>query len=246
MMEAVGFLAAPALDIHASHGARLARPAMKAVEAVGWLAVPTTVMLFVSPAEACFKIYRAKDTGGFSVVPYYAALVNNTIWLMYALTKGINQVILVNSIGWCCSVLSIAVFLQFSPKKADIVLKVLVATGACAAAYVLSIALSAHVPQVKTLGAIGIITSGIMYGGPFAVAADVIKTKSVKFMPLTPLVFAFAATSLWTSYAILKGNMFVLLGNGPGLFLSTMQLALYFIYSKGSKNKLDERTPLTA
>jgi len=220
---------------------------MAVMEWVGWLAVPAQVMLFVSPFEACFKIYKAKAVGGFSVFPYYTTIVNATIWIMYAVAKGdMKQVLLVNCIGWCCAVFSIAVFQQFSAKKADFVLKVIAASGVCAAAYSLSIALSAHVSQMDTLGSIGIATSAVMYGGPLAVAADVIRTESVEFLPLMPSVFAFVATSLWTSYAILKGDPFVLLANGPGLLLATFQLMLYKAYSNRSTSTLDEKTPLTA
>jgi solute carrier family 50 protein (sugar transporter) len=220
---------------------------MAAMDAVGWLAVPATVMLFVSPFEACFKIYRAKDIGGFSAVPYYAMLVNSTIWMMYALSKGTEQqVLVVNGIGCCCAVLSITVFLMFSTTKAYLVLKAIAASGVIAAAYWLSTALSARVPQMDTLGAIGIVTSGIMFGGPLVVTADVIKTESVKFLPLLPAVFGFVATSLWTCYAILKGDLFVFLANGPGFLLSTFQISLYCRYAKGSTCKLDEKTPLTA
>jgi solute carrier family 50 protein (sugar transporter) len=220
---------------------------MAAMDAVGWLAVPATVMLFVSPFEACFKIYRAKEIGGFAVAPYYAMLVNCSFWMMYAFSKGDEQqVLFVNGIGCCCAVLSISVFLKFSTTKAYLVLAAIVASGVCAAVYWLSIALSARVPQVDTLGAIGIVTSGIMFGGPLAVAADVIKTESVKFLPLMPAVFGFVATSLWTSFAILKGDLFVFLANGPGFLLSTFQISLYWRYAKGSASKPDEKTPLTA
>jgi len=220
---------------------------MALMEAIGWLAVPATVMLFASPVEACFKIYKAKEIGGFSAVPYYATFVNSTVWIMYALTKGdIKQVLLVNGIGWCSAVLSLAVFTKFSLKRADLVMKMVAACVVCAATYLLSEALSAHVPQLQTLGVIGIVTSAIMFGGPLAVAAEVIKTESVEFLPLMPSVFAFVATSLWCSYAFLKSDVFVLLGNGPGLLLAALQLTLYWNYSKGSTSKTDEKTPLTA
>jgi len=217
------------------------------MEAIGWLAVPATVMLFASPVEACFKIYKAKEIGGFSAVPYYATLVNSTIWIMYALIKGgLKQVLVVNGVGWCSAVFSITVFLKFSLERADLVMKMLAASGFCTTTYLLSNALSVHVPQLQMLGIIGIVTSCIMFGGPLAVAKEVIKTESVKFLPLTPSAFAFVATSLWTSYGILKGDLFIVLANGPGLLLSVVQLTLYWKYSKGSTSKLDEKTRLTA
>jgi len=217
------------------------------MEAIGWLAVPATVMLFASPVEACFKIYKAKEIGGFSAVPYYATLVNSTIWIMYALIKGgLKQVLVVNGVGWCSAVFAITVFLKFSLDRSDLVMKMLAASGFCATTYLLSNALSVHVPQLQTLGIIGIVTSGIMFGGPLAVAKEVIKTESVKFLPLMPSVFAFVATSLWTSYGILNGDLFIVLANGPGLLLSVVQLTLYWKYSKGSTSKLDEKTRLTA
>jgi len=127
-------------------------------------------------------------------------------------------------------------------------MKMVAACGFCAATYLLSDAFSAHVPQLQTLGAVGIFTSGIMFGGPLVMAAEVIKTESVKFLLLMPSVFAFVATSLWTSYAILKGDLFIFLANGPGLLLAALQLALYGAYKKGSywTSKSDEETPLTA
>lgn len=214
---------------------------MDPVEAIGWLGVPVTIMLFISPIEVCFKICKAKEVGGFSPVPYYATLVNSTIWIMYALIKGgLRQVLLVNGIAWCSAVLCLTVFLKFSLKRADLVMKVSAASGVCIAAYGLSVACSAYVPELRTLGVIGTFTSNMMYAGPLAVAAEVIRTESVEFMPLMPSVFAFLATLLWSLYAILKGDVFVFLANGPGFLLAASQLTLYWKYSRGSTGKLDE------
>lgn len=217
------------------------------MEGLGWLAVPATVMLFVSPVEACLKIYKSKEIGGFSPVPYFATLVNTLIWITYALIKGdIQQVLLVNSVGCCSAVLSLSVFLMYSTEKIDLAIKTIAAVGFCAAAYSISVALSAHVSQITMLGIIGTCTSCAMFGGPLAVAAEVVKTESVEFLPLMPSIFAFLATSLWTSYGALKGDLFIVLGNGPGCLLAAVQLALYWRYSKGSTSNLDEKTSLVA
>jgi len=213
-------------------------------ETLGWLAIPATVMLFLSPVEVIRKIVKEKDVGGFSPVPYLATVLNCSLWLMYGLTKGnLTQLLVVNTFGKSTAAIYLGFFMWYTREKIQLCMQIAGTVGACAALWFISVALRPKIDQVFLLGVFGTVAGALMFSGPLAVASEVIRTKSVKYMPLMPSVFALMATSFWSSFAILKGDTFVLLGNVPGFFLAVLQLALYYKYSTPDA---DEKTALMA
>jgi len=213
-------------------------------ETLGWLAIPATVMLFLSPVEVIRKVVKEKDVGGFSPVPYLATLMNCSIWMMYGLTKGnLMQLLVINAFGKSTAVVYLGFFLWYSREKIQLVMQIAGTVAGVITLWFISVALRAKIDQVFLLGVFGTVAGALMFSGPLAVASEVIRTKSVKYMPLMPSVFALVATSLWSSFAVLKGDTFILLGNAPGFVLAVLQLALYFKYSTPDS---DEKTALMA
>jgi len=213
-------------------------------ETMGWLAIPATVMLFLSPVEVVRKIVKEKDVGGFSPVPYLATMLNCSVWIMYALAKGnLTQLLVVNTIGKISAMVYLGVFMWYMREKLNLAIQTAGVIAVSCLLWGTSVALSPRIDQVAFLGVVGTVSCFGMFSGPLAVASEVIRTKSVKYMPLMPSVFTLVATSLWNGFGLLKGDTFILLGNVPGTLLACVQLSLYYTYSSQDS---EEKTALMA
>ncbi|KMT00149.1 hypothetical protein BVRB_1g019690 [Beta vulgaris subsp. vulgaris] len=82
----------------------------------------------------------------------------------------------------------------------------------------------------------------ILYGSPLTVMFKVVKTKSVKFMPLSLSLAGFFNGIIWSAYAFIRFDPYILIGNGVGAILGCIQLILYACYY-GSTPKKGEEPP---
>ena len=72
-----------------------------------------------------------------------------------------------------------------------------------------------------------------MYGAPLGVIGQVIRTKSVEFMPLPLTVTTFLCSIVWCSFAVYVRDMFMGVPNVIGIALAIAQLVLYGAYRPG-------------
>ncbi|CAK8567539.1 unnamed protein product [Lathyrus sativus] len=82
------------------------------------------------------------------------------------------------------------------------------------------------------VGSISFCVSVALYGSPLVAMKNVIKTKSVEFMPLPLSLCAFSASVLWLGYGILVRDVFIAGPTVVGIPLSILQLVIYFKYRK--------------
>ncbi|KAL8250409.1 hypothetical protein R6Q59_034102 [Mikania micrantha] len=85
------------------------------------------------------------------------------------------------------------------------------------------------------VGLICMVFNILMYVSPLTVMKMVIKTKSVKYMPVTLALASFANSIVWCGYALLRFDPYILVPNVLGTLSSTVQLILYTTYY-GSTN----------
>ncbi|KAM3238237.1 bidirectional sugar transporter SWEET1a-like [Capsicum annuum] len=77
----------------------------------------------------------------------------------------------------------------------------------------------------------------MMYGSPLSVMRLVIKSKSVEYLSLS----VFICSILWSIFALLGKDPFILVPNGIGTLLGAVQLILYAIYRDNRREvKKDE------
>ncbi|KAL0307964.1 UNVERIFIED_CONTAM: Bidirectional sugar transporter SWEET5 [Sesamum angustifolium] len=75
----------------------------------------------------------------------------------------------------------------------------------------------------------------MMYASPLTVMKRVIKTKSVKYMPFSLSLANFANGIVWSIYALIKLDPFVLVPNGLGTLSGLVQLVLFATYYRTTK-----------
>ncbi|RHN49836.1 putative SWEET sugar transporter [Medicago truncatula] len=81
----------------------------------------------------------------------------------------------------------------------------------------------------------------IMYVSPLAVMENVIKTKSVKYMPFLPSLAIFLNGLCWTTYALINPfDIYLLVSNGIGAISGFVQLILYVYFWCKGENKNDD------
>ncbi|TKY55189.1 Bidirectional sugar transporter SWEET5 [Spatholobus suberectus] len=85
------------------------------------------------------------------------------------------------------------------------------------------------------VGPICIVFNILMYVSPLTVMRQVIRTKSVKYMPFLLSLANFVNGVVWTTYALLKWDPFVAVPNGLGTLSGLVQLILYAVYYRKTK-----------
>jgi len=93
---------------------------------------------------------------------------------------------------------------------------------------------SMHTHQMRKVfvGSIGLVTSVLMYGSPLIAVKQVIRTKSVEFMPFYLSLFSFLTSLLWMLYGILGRDPFLTAPSAIGSLMGILQLVVYCTYSK--------------
>uniref|UniRef100_A0A7N0TFI3 Uncharacterized protein n=1 Tax=Kalanchoe fedtschenkoi TaxID=63787 RepID=A0A7N0TFI3_KALFE len=87
--------------------------------------------------------------------------------------------------------------------------------------------------QSLRIDIVGVLCVGmaiVMYGSTLAAMHHVVTKRSVEFLPFLTSLSLFANGGVWSIYALLAGDYFVLIPNGIGFFLRAAQLVLYMIY----------------
>uniref|UniRef100_A0A0E0EFS9 Bidirectional sugar transporter SWEET n=1 Tax=Oryza meridionalis TaxID=40149 RepID=A0A0E0EFS9_9ORYZ len=87
-------------------------------------------------------------------------------------------------------------------------------------------------------------TRTIMYSSPLTIMSQVVKTKSVEYMPLLLSVVSFLNGLCWTSYALIRFDIFITIPNGLGVLFAAVQLILYIIYYRTTPKKQDKNLEL--
>nr|XP_043616364.1 bidirectional sugar transporter SWEET9-like [Erigeron canadensis] len=205
--------------------------------AFGLLGNLVSFMVFVSPIPTFYKVYKMKSTEGFQSAPYVVSLFSAMLWIYYALLKTNTMLIItINSVGCFVQTIYICFYLFYSSKKARmesmklIVLLIVVGFGLIVA---LTQFLASGVNRAMIVGWICLVFSLCVFLAPMGVLRQVVKTKSVEFMPLLLSVALTINAITWFFYGLLIQDINIAIPNILGFSFGVVQLILYFIY----KNK---------
>ncbi|XP_019235088.1 PREDICTED: bidirectional sugar transporter SWEET12-like isoform X2 [Nicotiana attenuata] len=93
----------------------------------------------------------------------------------------------------------------------------------------------------QAVGWICLVFSLCVFVAPLGIVRQVIKTKSVKYMPLLLSVFLTLSAVMWFFYGLLVKDINIAIPNILGFILGIFQMVLYIIYNKKEKAILKEQ-----
>ncbi|KAL7606122.1 bidirectional sugar transporter SWEET14 [Lactuca sativa] len=205
--------------------------------AFGLLGNIVSFMVFLAPIPTFYKIYKKKSTEGYQSAPYVVGLFSAMLWIYYAFLKtNVMLLITINSVGCIIETLYICFFLFYAPKKARmeslklIILLVIVGFGLIVFSTQF---LVSGVNRGVIVGWICLVFSLCVFVAPLGVLREVIKTKSVEYMPILLSVALTVSAVMWFFYGLLLGDFNIAIPNVLGFTFGIIQMTLYFAY----KNK---------
>ncbi|PWA92378.1 SWEET sugar transporter [Artemisia annua] len=205
--------------------------------AFGLLGNIVSFMVFLAPIPTFYKVYKKKSTEGFQSAPYVVGLFSAMLWIYYAFLKSnVLLLITINSVGCFIETLYICFFLFYAPKKARmeslklIVMLIVVGFGLIV---ILTQFFASGVNRGMIVGWICLVFSLCVFVAPLGVLRQVIKTRSVEYMPILLSVALTLSSVIWFFYGLLLGDFNIAIPNVLGFAFGIIQMILYFVY----KNK---------
>ncbi|XVE67947.1 hypothetical protein DITRI_Ditri09bG0028700 [Diplodiscus trichospermus] len=203
---------------------------------VGIIGNVISFFLFASPIPTFVNIYKKKTVEEFKPDPYIATVMNCSLWVFYGLPfvhPNSTLVVTTNCIGLTMELIYLTIFFIYAPKKG----RIKVVGWLCVEVIFLGVVASCtlllrktHDQRSTVVGILCVIFVVLMYVSPLTVMMKVIKTKSVKYMPFCLSLANFLNGIIWVIYALLRFDLYILIGNGLGTLSGAMQLILYACY----------------
>ncbi|KAI3670059.1 hypothetical protein L6452_41652 [Arctium lappa] len=210
---------------------------------IGIIGNVISFFLFISPAPTIWRIFKNKSVEEFLPDPYIACVMNCLLWIFYGMPfnhPDSTLVVTINATGLVLELIYLTSFLIYgknSHRKKIIawLLGELVVLGAIAG---VDLGLfHTHASRSNFVGIFCVVFGIIMYGSPLTIMWKVIRTKSVEYMPFPLSLAAFLNGCCWTTYALLKFDLFILIANGTGAVLGFCQLVLYACFWRTTPKK---------
>ncbi|KAF5746399.1 Senescence-associated29 [Tripterygium wilfordii] len=206
-----------------------------------------SVLVYLAPLTTFYRIYRKKSTQGFDSLPYLVPLFSAMLWLYYAMLKtDAFLLITINSFGCVIETIYISIYIAYATKDSRIfTIKVLafMNMGAFSLIVLLAHFLSGGSTRVAVLGWICVAVSVSVFASPLSVVAQVIKTKSVEFLPINLTFFLTLTAITWFFYGLFVHDFCVALPNVIGFVLGLVQMLLYGFYRNAKSVKEENRIP---
>ncbi|KAL2540546.1 Bidirectional sugar transporter SWEET12 [Abeliophyllum distichum] len=160
-------------------------------------------LVYMAPVPTFYRICKKKSTEGFQSIPYSVALFSAMLYLYYAFLKK------------------------------NVIMLITINSVGC----VFEVAFSHHLHEGhKRVTIVGWICSAFsvsVFAAPLSIMKEVIKTKSVEYMPLPLSLFLTLCAIMWFFYGLLIKDFYIAAPNVVGFLFGITQMVLYGIY----KNK---------
>ncbi|CAA2955652.1 bidirectional sugar transporter SWEET14-like [Olea europaea var. sylvestris] len=216
------------------------------VLAFGLLGNIISFMVYLSPLPTFYQIYKKKSSEGFQSVPYVIALFSSMLWMYYAFLKSDNTTLLItiNSVGCFIETAYISFYLFYAPKKVQTIKLIFVVIVCGFGLIVLTNQLVVKASKrTHVVGWICLVFSLCVFIAPLGIVRQVIRTKSVEYMPFLLSFFLTISAVMWFFYGLLLRDFIIAIPNVLGFSFGVLQMVLYVIYKnadKGEKKKLPE------
>lgn len=196
----------------------------------GTCGIVAAACLFLSPVPTCYRIVKQRNTERFSVLPYLAQTVESSWWMLWAIASGNRfEMLLNNAVGASINLVYVLIFVVLAAREWRTTIWLQCAVGGLLIGLGGVVALTVEDPDT-TFGVAAVTLNTIKYASPLAAARDVIKTRSVEFMPLPLTLAAFACSVFWGLHGLFLQDPFIYGPNCAGVAFATLQACLYIRY----------------
>ncbi|CAN1232664.1 Bidirectional sugar transporter NEC1 [Linum perenne] len=191
-------------------------------------------MVFLAPVPTFYKIHKKKSSQGFHSIPYVTALMSAMLLLYYGVLKtNATLIITINAIGCGIEVLYLSIYLLYSPNR-ELQMFTLKMLGCSLGGYGGMIVVTVYVlhgsARLNTIGWICAVFNIAVFAAPLSILRNVIKTKSVEYMPFSLSLFLTLCATAWFFYGLLVNDYYIALPNVLGFLFGITQMVLYMIY----------------
>ncbi|KAL4587089.1 hypothetical protein LXL04_011739 [Taraxacum kok-saghyz] len=205
--------------------------------------------VYFAPMPTIIEICKKKSTMGFQSLPYVVSLFSALLWLYYAFIKGGDTFLLIsiNTLGTFIESAYIIIFLLYAtPDTKKQTFKALAATMMLCLVISLGSLLSFQgSTRVLVVGWICVGISICVFAAPLTIVFQVVRTKSVEFMPLSLSCFLTLSAMMWFAYGLSLKDICVTVPNILGFLLGVVQMGLYAYYRNASckETSMAEKKP---
>ncbi|XP_052182954.1 bidirectional sugar transporter N3-like [Diospyros lotus] len=215
--------------------------------AFGLLGNVISFFVFLSPLPTFYQIYKKKSTEGFQSVPYIVALFSAMLLMYYAFLKSnATLLITINSFGCFIEAIYIGFYIFYTPKKLPTVKLLSLMMGSFGLILVITCFLVNGPMRVHIVGWICLIFSVSVFAAPLGILKQVMRTKSVEFMPFS-LSFSLTLNAvMWFFYGLLIKDFNIAIPNVLGFVFGVLQMVLYLKYKDGNKGVKELKLPAAA
>ncbi|KAF8379998.1 hypothetical protein HHK36_027467 [Tetracentron sinense] len=215
--------------------------------AVGVLGNIIALILFLSPVPTFIQIWKKGSVEQYSPAPYLATFLNCMLWILYGLPivhPHSMLIITINGSGFIIELAYVILFILHSDGKKRLrVLVMLLVEFAFVGIVAILVMTVVHSYERRSLvvGSLCVFFGTLMYAAPLSVMKLVITTRSVEYMPFFLALASFANGICWTSYALIRFDLFITIPNCLGALFGMGQLILYATFYKSTQRHLEER-----
>ncbi|KAL0327391.1 UNVERIFIED_CONTAM: Bidirectional sugar transporter SWEET15 [Sesamum angustifolium] len=203
-----------------------------------------SIFVYLAPLPTFLRIYKERSTMGFDSLPYVVALFSAMLWMYYAFLKT-NAILLIsiNLFGCIIEAIYIFIYLFYASKKArthTAKLLSLINVGLLALIFLLTFFIFKGPIRVHVVGWICVAVSVSVFAAPLTIVFQVVRTRSVEFMPFPLSFFLTLSAVMWFAYGLFQKDLCVALPNVLGFFLGLLQMLLYGIF-RNVKPEIEEK-----
>jgi solute carrier family 50 protein (sugar transporter) len=209
------------------------------IEAVlGWLGAFVTMLFVLSPYKVIQTTLKEKSTRQFRGEVFVTGILNCGLWSYYTYNKEEWQPFIGNVTNTVIEIIFLVLFLLYCRPKtrlklvSSLIAALIVIVLLCYLTTVFGIEDVYGGDNLTTVatGMVASVANILMYASPLAAVKRVIRTSSVKYMPITITLGSLSTSLIWAVYAVYLGDIFILAPNSVGVVLSLLQLAVYMTY----------------